>query len=237
MTSSNKESRSKPILKKKGLEKIKKSTIVIIGVGGLGSFTSILLSRMNPKKLILIDNDIVQETNLERQIIYSKKEIGLKKVTCAKQKLSEFCEIEAIEEKLTKENISKLIPKKTTLLMDCVDNNQTRIVINEYCKKNNIPWIHASVIEEIGQVALINKQEEYFSCFECFNQHKEGKKAIEIGVLNSAVGAISSIATNLAINYLVNKDITKKIIRINLTNMRIQQLNCKKGSCCKENKK
>jgi molybdopterin/thiamine biosynthesis adenylyltransferase len=235
-------SRSEPLIGLEGLKNIKESTIVIVGVGGLGSQTGLLLSRMRPKKLILVDNDIVEEHNLERQLLYLPSEIGQLKAELSAKKLKEFCDVNYFCETLTKENISRIITKDVSLVMDCVDNTTTRLLINDYCKERNIPWVHASVVQDIGMIAFFenkkssenNYDEERFSCYRCFNEEKQGKKVHEIGVLSSAVSTIASIAVKVAIDFLAKKEVLNEILRINVSDYSIRKLTCKKNVCCKK---
>ena len=131
-------SRSKIILGD-GYDRIKDKTIAIVGVGGTGSTVAQLLSRMNPKKLILIDGDTVEEINLERQILYYKEDIGKKKTEAAKERLKDFCAIESRAERLTESNINF---ENSDLVIDCTDNIETRQLINNYCHKKKINWIY-----------------------------------------------------------------------------------------------
>jgi molybdopterin-synthase adenylyltransferase len=236
--SSNKSiiSRSEGVIGKDGLDKIHNSKIAIVGTGGLGSYVCTLLARMQPKEMIIIDFDVVDESNLERQTLFEFKDINKNKVKCAKSKLSNFCKITAHNARIDKNNISKLIPKDVDLVMDCVDNTIARLAINEFCKNNKINWIHAGVVQQTGILAFINNsdnsKENTTGCFKCFNQEKQGKKALEIGVLNSVVAVIGSMSTNIAINYLANGNYPKELIRVNLSNYSILKLKYKKGNCC-----
>lgn len=226
-------SRSEAVLGKEGLKKIKNSKIAIIGTGGLGSYVCTLLARMQPKEIIIIDFDVVEESNLERQALFDFKNVNKIKVKCAKSRLSNFCKITAYNQRINKDNISKLIPKDIDLIMDCVDNTDARITINSFCKKNKINWIHAAVVQQVGIIAFIdNSKNKSSGCFECFNQEKQGKKALEIGVLNSAVAVIGSMSANIAINYLSKGIYPKEIIRVNLNDYSILKLKYKKGNCC-----
>lgn len=229
-------SRSEAVIGKKGLIKIRNSKIALIGTGGLGSYVAPLIARMQPKELIIIDFDKVEESNLERQTMFSISDIGKTKVECAKNKICDFCKVISYDAKISNENISRLIPKDVSLIIDCVDNTDARLVINKFCKNNKIDWIHAGVVKQTGILAFLNNtdnsEENTTGCFECFNQDKQGKKAAEIGVLNSSVGVIGSMCANIAINYLANHKYPKKLIRVNLEDYSIIKLDYKKCKNC-----
>jgi adenylyltransferase/sulfurtransferase len=218
----------------KNTENLKDKTVVIIGVGGLGCTATNLLARLKIK-LIIVDDDIVDDTNLERQILYDKNDLLKKKVDAVKEKLSQFTEIKNICEELVKENISKIIPRSVDLVIDCTDNVKTRLLINDYCKKNNINWIYSGAVSNIGSIYFIENKNNG-PCFRCFNQEKSGETSCEIGVLNSIVVMVASMTVNLAVNYLVSGKIENKLLRINLNDNTLTKINVKKNSKCICNK-
>jgi molybdopterin/thiamine biosynthesis adenylyltransferase len=176
---------------------------------------------MSPKKLIIIDFDKVEESNLDRQILYDRFDIGNFKSEIAHQKLVQFCNIDAHNIKLDKTNIFDLNLEESDLIIDCTDNNQVRFAINEFCKSKNIHWIHSAVIEKIGTVFFI---EDNYDDFDKLNQNKAGKKAKEVGVSNSAVSFVASIVTNIAVDYLIYNKYPQDLIRINLDSLEIIKL-------------
>jgi molybdopterin/thiamine biosynthesis adenylyltransferase len=211
--------------------KISKNKIIIIGAGGLGCVVADLLARMNIN-FTIVDDDIVDDTNLERQILFNKNDLLKKKVSVVKEKLKEFSKIDIISERLNEKNIKKII-NKPDLVIDCTDNFETRKIINEYCVKNNIAWIYSGAVGNIGTIYLIKDN----ACFECINSTKDGETSCEIGVLNSIVAIIGAWTVNVAMQYLLDNKIEDKLIRINLkTNemMKIKTRNDPKCPVCGE---
>lgn len=220
----------------KGTENLKDKNVLVVGVGGLGCTVANLLARLKIN-LILIDDDIVDNTNLERQILYSNKDLLKSKVESSKEKLSEFSNIKAINERLTNKNISKIIsnPKEIDLVIDCTDNIETRLLINKYCSKNKINWIYSGAVSNIGAIYFIDNKSESSNakaCFECINQNKDGETSCEIGVLNSLVVMVASMTVNIAVNYLTNGKIEEKMLRINLNDNSVMKINVKKNNDC-----
>jgi len=205
----------------KEFENFQNKIITIIGLGGLGSFVSQLLARMSPKKLIIIDFDKIEESNLDRQILYDCFDIGNFKSDIADQKLVQFCNIETHNIKLDKTNIYDLNLEQSDLIIDCTDNQEVRFVINEFCKSKNIPWIHSAVIEKIGSVLFIKSNYDNFTKL---NQNKNGKKAKEIGVSNAAVSFVASIVSSIATDYLIYDKYPEELIRINLDKLELIKL-------------
>jgi len=131
---------------KEGQEKLRKAKIGIVGLGGLGSALAIHMVRAGIGELRLIDEDIVDESNLQRQILYDEKDIGKGKISVAKEKLKRMnsqVEIKVYNEKLNRENISDF--SNVDIILDGSDNMVTRFLINDFCMKIKKPWIYCGV--------------------------------------------------------------------------------------------
>lgn len=207
-------------------EKIKEKKIIVIGAGGLGCIVADLLARMKID-FAIVDDDIVDDTNLERQILFNKEDLLNKKVDVVKKKLEEFSNIETIDKRLDENNVESIIGK-CDLVIDCTDNIKTRKIINGYCVKNNIPWIYSGAVGNIGTIYLIKDN----ACFECINQEKDGETSCEIGVLNSIVAIVGAWTVNIAIQYLIENKKEEKLIRINLKTNEMMKLKTKKNPQC-----
>ena len=215
----------------KNAQSLQDKKVVVIGVGGLGCTVVNLLARLKIN-LTIVDNDRVDDTNLERQILYDYKDLLKFKVKVAEEKLKEFTKIRAINEELTKNNINKIIPKEVDLVIDCTDNIKTRLLLNKYCKKNNINWIYSGAVCNVGAIYFIDHKNNN-ACYECLQQEKDGQTSCEIGVLNSLVVMIASITVNIAVNYLTHQIVEDKLLRINMKNNSIIKLTVKKNPKCK----
>ena len=181
---------------KKGQNKLGNSTVAIVGLGALGSVSSELLARAGIGKLILIDRDIVELSNLQRQGLFDESDAGKPKSLSAKEKLAEInseIKIDFFIDDLNFNNIEKLIPiKNIGLILDCIDNLETRFLINDYCMKNKIPFIYSSAIGTKGYVFNIIPDKDS-PCLRCFLQEAAKLDTCETaGVLNSIPHLISS---------------------------------------------
>lgn len=216
----------------KGQKLLSKSTIAIIGLGALGSNSSSLAARAGIN-LVLIDRDIIELDNLQRQNLFSEKDIGKSKSLQAKKLLQEInseIKIEAYLEDLNYKNIDKL--KDVDLILDCTDNLETRFLINEFCIKNKIPWIYSSVLGTRG--CLLNIVPGSF-CFNCvFREPDENLETCDtIGVLNTIANLISSMQFNEAIKMLTNKNHSKKLIYYDIWKQEIKKIRVNKNPNCK----
>lgn len=182
-------------------------TVVIVGLGSLGCLSS-RIEKLNIK-LRLIDRDFVDERNLKRQVLYTKKDIGKLKVQAAYEKLkNKNIQIYPID--LTNENVDIL---KSDLVLDCTDNLETRFLINDYCSKNKIPWIFASALGNKGMCFSILKK----PCLRCFlKEPTETLGTCETeGISLSILKKISTIQVQQAKRILENKKPEYKLININ----------------------
>lgn len=138
-------SRTKSLIGSQNIEKLSKKHITIVGVGGVGGYATVMLARAGIEHMTIIDFDEVAPSNLNRQIVAYQSTIGKKKVDVLKDMLLEInpsIKINAIAERLTKENISSLIAH-TDIVVDAIDSVKDKLDLIEYCKKNNIYIISA----------------------------------------------------------------------------------------------
>jgi len=140
-----------------GQKKLKKSTVAVAGVGGLGCVSSTYLAAAGIGKLVLIDNDKSSLSDLNRQILYSQKDIGHYKAETARERLrilNPEVEIATIQEEITVDSVSKVVGK-VDVVVDGLDNWKTRFIVNDYCVKNHVPFVHAGVSQFYGQIITV----------------------------------------------------------------------------------
>lgn len=229
-------SRQELVLGNKAQQLLSKSKVCIVGVGALGTFSAELLARSGVS-LILIDRDIVELHNLQRQALFTESDIGQPKAFAAKKHLEEInseINIEAFSEDLNYNNIKLL---NSDLVLDCTDNLLTRFLINDYCIKNKLPWIYSAVIGAIGRVMVILPGNY---CFRCYFKDTKGLDTCDtVGVLNTAVAMNSSIQVSEAIKILTKNKPSLGLICINSAANEIKTINVTKNKgciCCSKNK-
>jgi len=131
-------------IKKENYEKIKNTTVAIIGLGGVGGYTLESLVRNGIEKIIIIDNDIIDITNLNRQLISLHSNIGKKKIEAWKERIKDInpnIQVICIDEFITKENIDKIFEYKIDYLIDACDTIETKKQLIIECIKRNIKII------------------------------------------------------------------------------------------------
>ena len=141
-------SRTELLIGKEGLDKLKKSKVIVFGIGGVGSFTTEALVRSGIGNLVIVDNDDICLTNINRQIHATTKTLGSSKVETMKNRILDInpeCNIEAKETYVDATNLNDLIGEDVDYVVDAIDTVTSKLAIIEYCKERGI-----SVISSMG---------------------------------------------------------------------------------------
>jgi adenylyltransferase/sulfurtransferase len=214
-------------------EKIKASTVFVAGAGGLGSPVLYYLSAAGVGNIIICDNDKVDYSNLNRQILHSTKWIGKYKALSAFETLSElnpYISITPITEKITDANAADFAGN-SDLIIDCLDNFKARHVLNRISVKKNIPLIHGGVSELGGQVSFLNPPET--PCLNCIIPDKDSNK--KNFIIGSTAGLIGSIQATEALKHLsgIGASLKNKLLFIDGLSMKFSEININKNPSCK----
>ena len=193
------------ILKKIGVigqEKLLKSSVLVVGAGGLGSPIAIYLAALGIGKIGIIDKDSVEISNLNRQIIFSTHDLKKNKSSAAINKLRKInpdIKLISFNKKLTKKNVNQ-IAKNFNLIVDGSDNFRTRFLINDYCLKNKKTLVSGAISKFDGQVYTFNFSNKNSPCLRCFISHAPTNLDVDNceyeGVLGTLGGIIGSIQAN-----------------------------------------
>ena len=215
-----------------GQKKLKGSTVFMVGAGGLGCPVSIYLSVAGVGKIILCDFDTPDLTNLNRQILYTHKDIGKNKAISAKETLSEInpdVTIEPVTEKITKENIDRFA-HDADLIIDCLDNFPTRHLLNEYSVKTKKPFIHGGIYGMSGQLTFFHPPET--GCLACIFPSSPEKEVFP--VLGATPAVIATLQAMEAIKFLLGKgtNLKNRLLTWDGEKMEFRKLNIKKSPDC-----
>jgi adenylyltransferase/sulfurtransferase len=229
---SSRYSRQELVIGSKAQAQLEKARVVVVGLGALGSVASDLFARAGIGSLSLIDRDVVELSNLQRQTLYSEEDVGKPKSECAKSKLRQINSKIILTSHITDlnhQNIDSLL-KDNDLIMDCTDNLYTRFLINEFSRKTEIPWVYSAVIKDHGNVLTITKDTPCLRCV--FGEPESVETCDTIGVLNTITNAIASIAVNEAIKILSNQFTEQDLVNLNITTLRLTKITPEYGSDC-----
>ncbi len=177
-------------------EKLKSATVLIGGVGGLGSFASLYLALAGVETLIIVDRDRVEESNLNRQLLYHSSDIGRYKVEVAAERLREVNEdVRVIPVKAVIDETFRA-PRSFDVVIDGMDNIEGRYALEEIAMRENVPYIFGAVEGYMGMVTFIDSTTRRLKDF----FHARDKKGTQ--VLGAAAGMVASIQALEALKYL-----------------------------------
>jgi molybdopterin/thiamine biosynthesis adenylyltransferase/rhodanese-related sulfurtransferase len=204
-----------------GQEKLKAAKVLMIGAGGLGCPVLQYLVAAGVGNIGIADDDIVDVSNLHRQILYSVADVGKPKVETAKQKLEQinpYVKLTAYQERVTTENAARLIGSYD-LIIDGSDNFPTRYLINDTCVALNKPFVFGSIFKFEGHVSIFNYQNgpNYRDIFPEAPPENEVPNCSEIGVIGVLPGMIGTFMANEAIKIIcgIGEILSGKLLTIN----------------------
>ncbi len=223
----------------KGQEKIANSCITIVGCGGLGTSAAQYLSMSGVGNLTLIDNDEIVLSNLNRQTLFTEKDIGKNKSKVLSEKIKElnaFVKIKNIDIKITLENIEKYL-KKSVLILDCTDNFESKSLINEFCHTNKKILISAALQNfDIQALAIASWKNKENPCYKCvFPNTLDDKQnsCDDMGIISTVAGLGGIIQANFAINYILGLNTNfKQLILFDCVNLNLKKIVIKKNQKC-----
>jgi len=221
-----------------GQKKINEAKVLIIGTGGLGSPAAFYLAAAGVGTLGIIDDDVVDLSNLQRQILHSTKDIGRPKVDSAKKKLVELnpdCNVVAYRERLMAHNIMEII-RDYDVVVDGTDNFATRFVTNDACVITNKPFVHGGILRFTGQALTILPGEG--PCFRCIFREPPPQGSVptcsQAGVLGVLAGTIGLIQATEVLKYLLGQGdlLVGRLLMYEALPMKFREVQVKKNPAC-----
>jgi molybdopterin/thiamine biosynthesis adenylyltransferase/rhodanese-related sulfurtransferase len=193
-----------PEVGEEGQLKLLDSKVLLIGAGGLGSPASLYLAAAGVGRLGIVDADVVDESNLQRQIVHSTEWLGEPKVESAKhtiEALNPDVQVVAYKERLTSENVERILADGWDVIVDGADNFPTRYLVNDASVWHDIPVVHGSIYRFEGQVTVFQPGEG--PCYRCLfptpPPPELAPSCAEGGVLGVLPGIIGSLQANEAL--------------------------------------
>ena len=198
------------ILKKVGIsgqKKIKKAKVLVIGMGGLGCPLLTYLASSGVNNIGIVDHDKIELGNLNRQILFNTSDLGKYKVNQAKLKIKKIynqIKIKAFKIKISKKNI-KTILNEYGIICDGTDNFDTRLLINDYCKKNRKILISAAINKFDGHLFKFNFKKK-IPCFRCFmpQQPNQEMNCDVEGIFPPVAGILGCLQANEVMKTILN---------------------------------
>lgn len=220
-----------------GQEKLLESTVLIVGMGGLGSPAAMYLASAGVGHLLLADFDTVEISNLQRQIIHATEDIGRDKVDSAYDRLKQLnpeINVTRFKHKLDDTSLDDLIPQ-VDLVLDGCDNFDTRFAVNRACVKHRKPLVSGAAIRFEGQLSVF-ANDGNGPCYHCLYKEggEEDMRCSENGVLAPVTGLIGSLQAIEAIKMLtgIGEPLTGRLLLVDALAMEFRTLKLKKDPHC-----
>jgi molybdopterin/thiamine biosynthesis adenylyltransferase/rhodanese-related sulfurtransferase len=221
-----------------GQKRLKNAKVLVVGAGGLGSPALLYLAAAGVGTLGVIDFDVVDESNLQRQIIHGQSDIGRPKALSARDSIKEinpYVDVIVHEEALSNDNVMQIF-SGYDLIVDGTDNFATRYMVNDACVLLNKPYVWGSIYRFDGQASVF--WSEYGPCYRCLYPEPPPPGMVpscaEGGVLGVLCASIGSIQVNEAIKVLIGigEPIVGRLMIYDALEMNYRSLNIRKDPDC-----
>jgi molybdopterin-synthase adenylyltransferase len=195
-----------PSIGREGLAKLRSSTVAVVGVGGIGSSAAYYLARSGVGRIRLIDQDIIEPSNLPRIQSATEKDLFLPKAEVLSRKLSEFdssVQIDTVVDTVTRSNAESLL-KEIDIIFDGLDNFRTRYVLNRFATRHETPYLFTSAVAAQAHLALLNPP--ITPCLECVMPHvvdRYDESCENLGVSPPITGLTGAFGAETAVQFLL----------------------------------
>jgi len=213
-----------------GQERLLAARVLVVGLGGLGCPAALYLAAAGVGRLLLADGDVVELSNLQRQIAHGEKDVGRNKaVSAAKaiEALNSGVAVEVVPERLTEQGLPELVTR-VDLVLDATDNFPVRFAINRVCIACGVPLVSAAAVRSEGQLAVFDPHRGG-PCYRCLYTDSAATTALscaESGVLAPLVGVIGSLQAMEALKVLsgYGEPLRGSLLLLDLHSMDIRRL-------------
>ena len=221
-----------------GQEKILNASVLIVGLGGLGSPVAMYLASAGVGRLILVDHDVVEVSNLQRQIIHGMGSVGESKVSSAQARIKQLnpdCQVEIFPSKLSEENVDELVAQ-VDVIVDCSDNFTSRFLLNRASVHYKVPLVSGAAIRMEGQLSVFDPRKSDSPCYRCLydDSGSEDLSCATNGVLAPVVGIVGSIQALEALKLIAEcgEPVVGKLMIFDMASMDWRTMKLKKDSAC-----
>ena len=223
-----------------GQRRLLAARVLLVGAGGLGSPIAMYLAASGVGQLVLADFDVVELSNLQRQILHTSKDIGRAKVESGQdtlQALNPDVEIITIN-RVFDEDDDELATEveKADVVVDGTDNFETRFALNRACVATRTPLVSGAALRTDGQVTVFDPRDPGSPCYRCLytEDSAEGEACSDVGVFSPLLGIIGSIEAAETIKILINAGdtLTGRVIVIDVMSMEWRALKLRKDPGC-----
>lgn len=222
-----------------GQEKLNAAHALIIGAGGLGSPAALFLAASGVGTLTICDNDTVDLTNLQRQILHRTSSVGKAKVASAQTAIADInpeIKVHALSERIANERMLELV-QQADVVLDCSDNFNTRYALNRACVQQKKPLVSGAAIRFAGQVSVFDMRDASGPCYHCLypeNAENEDTRCAEMGIFAPLVGVVGSLQAGEALKLITGagQTLNGKLLLIDALNSGIRTIKMPRDKNC-----
>ena len=222
-----------------GQERILATHALIIGAGGLGSPAALYLASAGIGKITLVDDDTVDFTNLQRQILHTQARVGMTKVESGKQALQAInpeINISPLQQRLSGAALDALVAT-ADLVLDCTDNFATRHAINRACVHHKKPLVSGAAIRFDGQISVYDLRRDDSPCYHCLfpeGDDVEEVRCAVMGVFAPLTGIVGTMqaAEALKLAAVIGESLSGRLLLLDVLNMEWRTVRFKKDAGC-----
>ncbi len=221
-----------------GQQKILAAKVLIIGAGGLGSPAAMYLAAAGIGSIVIYDDDVVELSNLQRQIAHHTPDIGLDKVISTREtlkKLNPDVHVKAVKQRLAGEQLDIEV-MNADVVLDCSDNFSTRFAINKACVKHQTPLVSGAAIRFEGQVSVFTPGINNSPCYNCLysSDGEELQNCATNGVIAPITGIVGSIQALEALKIImaIGKPLTGRLLLLDGLTMEWNMMKLTKNPSC-----
>ena len=195
-----------PEIGEQGQRNLLNGHVLVIGCGGLGNAAALYLAASGIRKIVLVDDDCVDSSNLQRQVAFKESDLGTPKVDALKLQLSELngrSQVRTLNKRMAESQL-KLEVMLADVVLDCTDNFATRQQVNQACFEANTPLISGSAIGWKGLFIVFDYQNQQ-GCYHClfpFDHHPQTTRCSDSGIIGPVVGTIGNLQALAAIQHV-----------------------------------
>lgn len=208
-------------------KKISQSTVIIVGLGGLGSTVLQIIARVGVGTIVLFDDDIVNVHNLSRQQMYTLKDVNKPKVDAAKEHVKEInnkIKIIAKHELATRNTLEK--HKDANVLIDCTDRQGSRRIIDNFCSAHGINWVHAAAIQDKGTLCVFQPRKHPKITYNTiYGSRAQDFRCMRFGILATTTGVIGAFQAHLAMQLIIGEEVPSGLFRVRLGSLELEHVN------------
>ena len=223
-----------------GQNRLIESSVLLIGLGGLGSPIAMYLAAAGVGRLVLVDHDHVELSNLQRQVVHGTADLKRPKVESARDRLAALnphTRIETFTRRLEQDDFDELLPG-IDVVVDATDNFDTRFQINHACVRHRKPLVSGAAIRFEGQVTVFHPGTEASPCYRCLFSNDPGaaQNCAQTGVVAPLLGIIGSVQAMETLKVLmgIGRDLTGRLLLLDALEMEWHSMRFRRDPRCPE---